>query len=106
MRSKLPLSASQPFHAFIVAALNIAVALLAGCSNEPSYVASPAPPLTTGSISSTLSPRLPRSVTVQPGDTLYRIAHRHNVTVYDLKTVNVLTNDRIALGQVLYLPAY
>ncbi|MDR1190341.1 MAG: LysM peptidoglycan-binding domain-containing protein [Verrucomicrobiales bacterium] len=45
-----------------------------------------------------------RSYTVQAGDTLWRVAHQHNVTVSNLKLANGLTGDTIHIGQVLRIP--
>ena len=42
--------------------------------------------------------------TVQRGDTLYSIANRYNITVNELKNVNNLTSDNLAVGQILNLP--
>jgi len=44
------------------------------------------------------------TVEVQPGDTLYGIARRHNVSVAELMQLNSLTNPNLKLGQRLYLP--
>jgi LysM repeat protein len=41
---------------------------------------------------------------VRPGDTLFKIAKRHSVTVSDLKSRNNLRNDRIVVGQTLTIP--
>ena len=41
--------------------------------------------------------------TVEKGDTLYRIARKHKLTVDQLKAFNGLTEDSIAIGQVLYV---
>lgn len=43
--------------------------------------------------------------TVQPGDTLEKIAKRHRVTVSALKRVNRLDRDLIVIGQKLRIPA-
>lgn len=43
--------------------------------------------------------------TVKAGDTLGRIASRHNTTVHALKRENALTSDRIFPGQNLVIPA-
>ncbi len=46
-----------------------------------------------------------RTHIVQPGETLYRIALRYNVTVEQLAAVNGITNpSRIYVGQVLIIP--
>jgi len=45
----------------------------------------------------------PQQITVRPGDTLYRIARRYNMTVSSLKKANGLVNDVIRPGQVLTL---
>lgn len=42
---------------------------------------------------------------VQRGDTLYGLARRENVTVDDLRRLNGLTSDTLAVGQVLKLPS-
>ncbi|MDR1145617.1 MAG: LysM peptidoglycan-binding domain-containing protein [Verrucomicrobiales bacterium] len=42
--------------------------------------------------------------TVRPGDTLWRVATSHGVTVSDLKRANQLANDLIKPGQVLRIP--
>ena len=41
---------------------------------------------------------------VQPGDTLFSIARRVNISVYQLKYANCLTSDYIRSGQQLYVP--
>ena len=43
------------------------------------------------------------SVVVQPGDSLYRIARRHKVTVEALQFANSLTSEKIQAGQRLIL---
>lgn len=43
--------------------------------------------------------------TVGPGDTLWRIASRHNATIQQLKDWNKLTGDMIMPGQQLYVAA-
>ncbi|WP_447973532.1 LysM peptidoglycan-binding domain-containing protein [Nitrospira sp. Kam-Ns4a] len=44
-------------------------------------------------------------VTVQPGDTLWSIAHQHGLTVEALKGANGLEHDVIVTGQELLIPA-
>ena len=41
--------------------------------------------------------------TVRPGDTLYKIAQKNNLTVEELKKINNLTSDTLKVGQVLNL---
>ena len=49
--------------------------------------------------------RIPmRHVSVKPGDTLWRIAQRNRVSVEYLRTFNQLTDNRIVIGQALWLP--
>lgn len=43
-------------------------------------------------------------VSVKPGDTLWRIARKYRVTVEDLRTLNQMTDNRIVIGQALWLP--
>jgi LysM repeat protein len=43
---------------------------------------------------------------VQPGDTLFSIARRNNVTVYDLAASNNLMSSRLHVGQTLSVPSY
>jgi LysM repeat protein len=78
---------------------------LVGCNTEP-YASSEQQFLTTGSISPPQPHPSPAQIIVQPGDTLYGIARRHNVSVYDLMTFNNLTAERIAIGQALVVPPY
>ena len=42
--------------------------------------------------------------TVKTGDTLWKIAYQHGVTVQKIKTANGKTNDLIYPGQKLYIP--
>ena len=46
----------------------------------------------------------PKSVSVKPGDTLWRIAQKYRVNVEHLRTLNQLTDNRIVIGQALWLP--
>ena len=43
-------------------------------------------------------------VSVKPGDTLWRIAQKYRVNVEHLRTLNQLTDNRIVIGQALWLP--
>ena len=43
-------------------------------------------------------------VFVKPGDTLWRIAQKYRVNVEHLRTFNQLTDNRIVIGQALWLP--
>jgi LysM repeat protein len=45
-----------------------------------------------------------RYVSVKPGDTLWRIGQKHRVGVAQLRALNQLTDDRIEIGQALWLP--
>ena len=45
-----------------------------------------------------------RHVSVKPGDTLWRIAQKNRVSVEYLRTFNQLTDNRIVIGQALWLP--
>jgi LysM repeat protein len=84
--------------------LVIATCLLVGRSSE--HYTSEQRFLTTGAISSPPPSRSPAQIVVRHGDTLYGIARRHNVSVYDLMTFNRLDSERIAIGQALAVPPY
>jgi len=47
---------------------------------------------------------LPKHVSVKPGDTLWSIAQKYRVRVEHLRTLNQLTDNRIVVGQALWLP--
>lgn len=42
---------------------------------------------------------------VKKGDSLYSIAQKNNTTVDNLKSINNLTTDALAIGQILKLPS-
>jgi LysM repeat protein len=46
----------------------------------------------------------PKHVFVKAGDTLWSIAQRYRVRLEQLRTLNQLTDNRIEIGQVLWLP--
>ena len=75
----------------------------------PQMVATPAAvrhvPATREPLSGGAPQRTPtRYVSVKPGDTLWRIAQKYRVNVAQLRTLNQLTDDRIEIGQALWLP--
>ena len=41
---------------------------------------------------------------IQPGDSLEKIARKHQTTIQAIKEINGLTNDRIIVGQTLKIP--
>jgi LysM repeat protein len=43
-------------------------------------------------------------VFVNPGDTLWRIAQKYRVNLEHLRMLNQLTDNRIVIGQALWLP--
>ena len=45
-----------------------------------------------------------REVTVRPGDTLYSLSRRYQVSVPDIKSTNRLSGNNIRVGQVLRIP--
>ena len=52
-----------------------------------------------------LPANLPTHVSVQPGDTLWRIARKYRADLDQLRALNHLTGDRIVSGQALRLPS-
>ncbi len=48
----------------------------------------------------------PSTITVQPGDTLARLAKRHRTTVEVLRKLNLLTGDTVTVGRELVLPTF
>jgi LysM repeat protein len=46
-----------------------------------------------------------RAVSVKPGDTLWSIAQRYQVDLHHLRSLNRLTDNRIAVGQAIWVPA-
>ena len=42
---------------------------------------------------------------VKTGDTLYSIANKYNISVNELKTINNLNNNNLAVGQLLNVPS-
>ncbi|WP_280771157.1 LysM peptidoglycan-binding domain-containing protein [Salipaludibacillus daqingensis] len=47
-----------------------------------------------------------KRVTVKKGDTLYRIAQQHGLTVTTIKEANSLSSDLIQVGEKLYVPLH
>ena len=43
-------------------------------------------------------------ISVKPGDTLWSIAQKYHVNVERLRALNQLTDNRIVIGQALWLP--
>lgn len=61
------------------------------------------PPPPTDPVVPEPEPEIPRTHTVQPGETLYRISMNYYLTVEELKALNGLTSNTISVGQVLLL---
>jgi hypothetical protein len=70
---------------------------------DPGYAQSLPPPQVAGR--GAASDPVGRSVEVRTGDTLYRIARAHNVSVEHLKQANGLSSESIKVGQQLTIPA-
>lgn len=75
----------------------------------PQMVATPAAvmqrPVTHEPSSEVEQQRAPtRQVAVKPGDTLWSISQKYRVNVEQLRTLNQLTDNRIVIGQALWLP--
>jgi LysM repeat protein len=77
---------------------------------EPSQMIAPPSAVTQVPTDRELSPGIEqqkthmRHVSVKPGDTLWRIAQNNRVSVEYLRTFNQLTDNRIVIGQALWLP--
>jgi LysM repeat protein len=84
--------------------LIVACLLLVGCADESDHGRETGS-ITTGSTSPAQT-RSSRTTLVQPGDTLFSIARRNNVTVYDLAASNNLSSTRLRVGQTLSVPSY
>lgn len=41
---------------------------------------------------------------IKPGDTLYNIAKRYNITVDEIKRLNNFNNNMLKIGDIIYLP--
>jgi hypothetical protein len=74
--------------------------LLVGCADEPDRERE------TGSITTGSTSTPTRTTIVRSGDTIFSIARRNNVTVYDLATSNNLSSTRVRVGQTLSVPSY
>ena len=42
---------------------------------------------------------------IKPGDTLYNIAKRYNITVDEIKRLNNFNNNMLKIGDIIYLPS-
>lgn len=78
---------------------------------QPSAASYQAAPQSYGSYSATETASVGRAASVdtlvhvvREGDTLFRIAQRYNVSVYELYRANNLSSDRLAPGQELLVP--
>ncbi|MDY4997000.1 MAG: LysM domain-containing protein [Bacilli bacterium] len=49
------------------------------------------------------TPTTTTTYTVKPGDTLYSLAREFNTTVNNLKTLNNLTTNNLAIGQTILI---
>ncbi len=105
MRS-VPTTSSSPLNAVLLATVLLIVAclFLVGCADESDHGRETGS-ITTGSTSPAQT-RSSRTTLVQPGDTLFSIARRNNVTVYDLAASNNLSSTRLRVGQTLSVPSY
>jgi outer membrane biogenesis lipoprotein LolB len=104
----VPTSSSFPLNAVLLATVLLvgACLFLVGCADEPNHERETGS-ITTGSISATSAHTRPgRTAIVQQGDTLFSIARRYNVTVYDLASSNNLSSSRLRVGQILSVPSY
>ena len=104
----MPITSSSPLNAVLLATVLLigACLFLVGCADEPDQGRETGS-ITTGSISGpSPQPRSSRTTLVQPGDTLFSIARRNNVTVYDLAVSNNLSSTRLRVGQTLAVPSY
>ena len=79
---------------------------LVGCADEPSQERETGSIATSSTSAAPAQTRSSRTTVVRPGDTLFSIARRNNVTVYDLATSNNLSSTRLQVGQTLSVPSY
>ena len=107
MRS-VPTTSSSPLNTVLLATVLLigASLFLVGCADELDHERATGS-IITGSISATSAlPRSNRTAIVQPGDTLFSITQRYNVTVYYLAASNSLSSSRLRDGQTLSVPSY
>jgi len=71
-----------------------------GTSVTPAVNALPAKRAATASMSQ--NPSI-REIVVMPGDTLWSLAHRYRIGLNRLRSINHLTDNRIEVGQILFL---
>ncbi len=58
------------------------------------------------SVTAVTVPKLPSTITIQPGDTLVGLAKRHRTTIEALRKLNSLKDDALIVGRALVLPMF
>lgn len=71
----------------------------------PTSTPTPRPPTATSTPCTPTPPQGWLSYVVQPGDTLYSLALRYDISIQEIMEVNCLASDYLYAGQRLYLPS-
>ena len=72
-----------------------------GITRRVSAVLTPSPAVASNTVASSADTPATSRHTVAPGDTLYNISRRYNLSVAELKTLNQLDGEAVKLGQTL-----
>src|SRR5690625_1761229 len=80
-------------------------AILAGCSSTDQRAPITDLSVTTNKTIAQITESASKDYTVQPGDTLYKIAREHNAKVHEIAQANQITDpSQLSVGQTLIVP--